>query len=65
MFEYAFAFFTNLVIGFIIGFNATCGGVTVENPVIEDNSNETVASQPYISDEYKAELAYNSQKNEF
>ncbi len=58
-------FFTNFVIGFIIGFNTTYGGVTVENPVIEDHPKEIVASQPYISDEYKAELAYNSQKNEF
>ena len=66
MFESAFAFFTNFVIGFVIGFNTTFGGVAVmEQPVIEDNSQEVVASQPYISDEYKAELAYNSQKNEF
>lgn len=66
MFESAFAFFTNFVIGFVIGFNTTFGGVAVEErPVIEEQPQEVVASQPYISDEYKAELAYNSQKNMF
>ena len=66
MFESAFAFFTNFIVGFIIGFNTTFGGVAVvEQPQIEEQPQEVVASQPYISEEYKAELAYNSQKNEF
>lgn len=66
MFESALSFFTNFIIGFVIGFNSTFGGVAVmEQPQIEEQPQEVVASQPYISNEYKAELAYNSQKNMF